>query len=96
MSTRGSSSARSPRSAGPTSERLFEAKGGPKSSVRGQRAQRGGDADHDQHAAAEFAVQVLSGDEVIGMGRIIGDGGSFYQVADIAVLPARSRPGRPE
>ena len=35
-----------------------------------------------------FAVQVLHGDEIVGMGRIIGDGGCFYQVVDIAVLPA--------
>jgi GNAT superfamily N-acetyltransferase len=34
-----------------------------------------------------FAVQVLTGDEVVGMGRVIGDGGCFYQVVDIAVLP---------
>jgi GNAT superfamily N-acetyltransferase len=34
-----------------------------------------------------FAVQVLAGDEVVGMGRLIGDGGCFYQVVDIAVLP---------
>ncbi len=34
-----------------------------------------------------FAVQILAGDEVVGMGRVIGDGGCFYQVCDIAVLP---------
>ena len=34
-----------------------------------------------------FAVQVLQGDKIVGMGRIIGDGGCFYQVVDIAVLP---------
>ncbi len=34
-----------------------------------------------------FAVQVLCGEEVVGMGRVIGDGGCFYQVCDIAVLP---------
>jgi ribosomal protein S18 acetylase RimI-like enzyme len=34
-----------------------------------------------------FAVQILAGDEVVGMGRVIGDGGCFYQVVDIAVLP---------
>ena len=34
-----------------------------------------------------FAVQILTGEEVIGMGRVIGDGGCFYQVVDIAVLP---------
>lgn len=40
-----------------------------------------------------FAVQVLLGDEVVGMGRIIGDGGCFFQVTDIAVLPAHQGEG---
>ena len=40
-----------------------------------------------------FAVQVLQGDEIVGMGRIIGDGGCFYQVVDIAVLPAHQGRG---
>ena len=35
-----------------------------------------------------FAVQVLADGEPVGMGRVIGDGGCFYQVVDIAVLPA--------
>ncbi|KRG68409.1 GNAT family N-acetyltransferase [Pseudoxanthomonas dokdonensis] len=34
-----------------------------------------------------FGVQILCGDEPVGMGRVIGDGGTFYQVVDIAVLP---------
>jgi ribosomal protein S18 acetylase RimI-like enzyme len=34
-----------------------------------------------------FAVQVLHHDQPIAMGRVIGDGGCFYQVVDIAVLP---------
>ena len=33
-----------------------------------------------------FAVQVLDGANPIGMGRVVGDGGCFYQVVDIAVL----------
>ena len=40
-----------------------------------------------------FAVQVLHGNAVVGMGRIIGDGGCFYQVVDIAVLPAHQGQG---
>ncbi|NBV18387.1 MAG: N-acetyltransferase [Janthinobacterium sp.] len=40
-----------------------------------------------------FAVQILQGDEVVGMGRIIGDGGCFFQVVDIAVLPAHQGKG---
>ena len=39
-----------------------------------------------------FAVQVLDGSDVVGMGRVIGDGGCFYQVVDIAVL--REHQGR--
>ncbi|TCQ80222.1 acetyltransferase (GNAT) family protein [Ochrobactrum sp. BH3] len=34
-----------------------------------------------------FAVVVLHGDAAIGMGRLIGDGGCFFQVVDIAVDP---------
>ncbi len=46
------------------------------------------------HAAAErglkgtvFGVCIMQGNDVVGMGRIIGDGGCFFQVTDIAVLP---------
>lgn len=35
-----------------------------------------------------FAVQLRSAGELLAMGRVIGDGGCFYQVVDIAVLPA--------
>ncbi|WJH38458.1 GNAT family N-acetyltransferase (plasmid) [Aliirhizobium terrae] len=34
-----------------------------------------------------FAVVVVVDGEVIGMGRLIGDGGCFFQVTDIAVQP---------
>ncbi len=34
-----------------------------------------------------FAVQVLCDGQTVAMGRVIGDGGTFYQVVDIAVLP---------
>jgi GNAT superfamily N-acetyltransferase len=37
--------------------------------------------------ASLFAVQVLHGGQAVGMGRVVGDGGCFYQVTDIAVLP---------
>ncbi|WP_231570213.1 GNAT family N-acetyltransferase [Pseudomonas fulva] len=40
-----------------------------------------------------FAVQILCAGVPIGMGRVIGDGGSFYQVVDIAVLPAHQGRG---
>lgn len=35
-----------------------------------------------------FAVTLREGGRLIGMGRIIGDGGCFYQIVDIAVNPA--------
>ncbi|MBI3350270.1 MAG: GNAT family N-acetyltransferase [Burkholderiales bacterium] len=35
-----------------------------------------------------FAVQVLCDGEPVGMGRVIGDGGTAFQVVDVAVLPA--------
>jgi len=34
-----------------------------------------------------YSVMVFDGDEPVGMGRLIGDGGCFVQVTDIAVLP---------
>jgi len=34
-----------------------------------------------------FSVQVLCNGESVAMGRVIGDGGCFYQVVDVAVLP---------
>jgi ribosomal protein S18 acetylase RimI-like enzyme len=34
------------------------------------------------------AVCLRVGDELIGMGRVVGDGGLFFQVVDIAVKPA--------
>ncbi|HEV8694668.1 MAG TPA: GNAT family N-acetyltransferase [Lysobacter sp.] len=34
-----------------------------------------------------YGVSLKRGEEVIGMGRIIGDGGCFYTVVDIAVSP---------
>ena len=40
-----------------------------------------------------FAVQILCAGEVVGMGRVIGDGGCFYQVVDIAVLPGHQGQG---
>ncbi|MEK5468296.1 GNAT family N-acetyltransferase [Paenibacillus sp. FSL P2-0089] len=35
-----------------------------------------------------FAVTVYAGDLLVGMGRVIGDGGCFFQVTDIAVKPS--------
>lgn len=35
-----------------------------------------------------FSVSIYDGSMLIGMGRVIGDGGTFLQVVDIAVKPA--------
>lgn len=40
-----------------------------------------------------FGVQLLHGDEVVGMGRVVGDGGTAFQVVDIAVLPTHQGRG---
>ncbi|WP_293624760.1 GNAT family N-acetyltransferase [Salinisphaera sp.] len=44
-------------------------------------------------AASLFAVEVRADDAPVGMGRVIGDGGCFFQVSDIAVIPAHRRRG---
>ncbi|MFE6720151.1 GNAT family N-acetyltransferase [Streptomyces albidoflavus] len=38
-------------------------------------------------------VTVLCGDEAVGMGRVIGDGGCFFQVVDICVAPEHQGQG---
>ena len=40
-----------------------------------------------------FGVTVRTGGEAIAMGRVIGDGGLFFEVVDIAVHPAHQRRG---
>jgi N-acetylglutamate synthase-like GNAT family acetyltransferase len=40
-----------------------------------------------------FAVNVKHKNEVIGIGRVIGDGGCFFEIVDIAVLPAHQGKG---
>lgn len=40
-----------------------------------------------------FAVCVRAGDQLVGMGRIVGDGGLNYEVVDIAVDPDHQRKG---
>ncbi|MHA7970048.1 GNAT family N-acetyltransferase [Rhizobium sp. CAU 1783] len=40
-----------------------------------------------------FGVCLMLGDAVVGMGRIIGDGGCFFQVTDIAIEPAHQGRG---
>ncbi|MCH8620338.1 GNAT family N-acetyltransferase [Undibacterium sp. TS12] len=43
--------------------------------------------------ASLFAVQIMQGEKTVGMGRVIGDGGTAYQVVDIAVLPQHQGKG---
>lgn len=40
-----------------------------------------------------FAVRVAQGAQIVGMGRVIGDGGCFFQIVDIAVAPAHQGQG---
>ncbi|MCW3482163.1 GNAT family N-acetyltransferase [Neisseriaceae bacterium JH1-16] len=40
-----------------------------------------------------FGVRIERAGSVVGMGRVIGDGGCFYQVVDIAVDPAHQGRG---
>ena len=40
-----------------------------------------------------YGVSLLKGEELVGMGRIIGDGGCFFVVVDIAVHPGQQRRG---
>ncbi len=40
-----------------------------------------------------FAVCVRDAQKLIGMGRVIGDGGLFYQIVDIAIHPDYQRRG---
>lgn len=40
-----------------------------------------------------FAVQILQDGAPVGMGRVVGDGGTAFQVVDIAVLPQHQGQG---
>lgn len=40
-----------------------------------------------------YGVSLLHSGEVVGMGRIIGDGGCFYTIVDIAVVPRWQKRG---
>lgn len=44
-------------------------------------------------AGTVFAVVVQHGPDAVGMGRLIGDGGCFFQIVDIAVEPAHQGQG---
>ncbi|MBU2551549.1 MAG: GNAT family N-acetyltransferase [Proteobacteria bacterium] len=43
--------------------------------------------------ASLFAVRVALQDDVIGMGRIIGDGGLYFYVQDVMILPEHQKGG---
>ena len=38
-----------------------------------------------------FAVTVFYEDAPVGMGRVIGDGGCFFELVDVAVLPEQQK-----
>ncbi len=40
-----------------------------------------------------FSVIAFQGDQPVGIGRVIGDGGCFFEVTDIAVIPAHQKKG---
>jgi len=40
-----------------------------------------------------FGVVVYADDMPVGIGRVIGDGGCFFEIVDIAVLPAHQKRG---
>ncbi|HXW24173.1 MAG TPA: GNAT family N-acetyltransferase, partial [Xanthobacteraceae bacterium] len=44
-------------------------------------------------AATYFGVSVVQRGALVGMGRIVGDGGCFLQLVDIAVLPEHQGKG---
>ena len=40
-----------------------------------------------------YSIMLKEGENVIGMGRVIGDGGCFCQVVDICVIPEKQGKG---
>ena len=44
-------------------------------------------------AGTLFAVVITANGETIGMGRVVGDGGTAYQIVDMAVLPEHQGQG---
>ncbi len=40
-----------------------------------------------------FSVVVFDGSDPVGIGRVVGDGGCFFEIVDIAVLPAHQKRG---
>jgi len=40
-----------------------------------------------------YGVHLMYSNEIVGMGRIVGDGGCFFQVVDIAVIPQHQGKG---
>jgi len=48
---------------------------------------------HSALARSLYGVVVTSGEQVVGMGRIVGDGAMFFYIQDIAVGPGHQRSG---
>lgn len=44
-------------------------------------------------AGSWYGITIRHAGAVVGMGRIVGDGGCFFQIVDIAVLPAHQGQG---
>ncbi|WP_326570172.1 GNAT family N-acetyltransferase [Actinacidiphila glaucinigra] len=44
-------------------------------------------------AGTWHAVRVFRGEDLVGMGRVIGDGGCFFQIVDICVTPEQQGRG---
>jgi len=40
-----------------------------------------------------FGISVIYRSEVVGMGRVVGDGGCFFQIVDIVVMPGHQGKG---
>ena len=40
-----------------------------------------------------FSIVVYDGEQRVGLGRVIGDGGCFFEITDIAVLPSHHKQG---
>jgi ribosomal protein S18 acetylase RimI-like enzyme len=51
------------------------------------------DAAPDSLRRSLFAAVAIRGTQVVGMGRIVGDGAIFFYIQDIAVMPEHQRQG---
>ena len=42
---------------------------------------------------SQFSICVIKDDQIIGLGRVVGDGGLYFYIQDVIVLPAYQRQG---